>query len=164
VSITRPDGTIHETQLYGVQGAAHILEVDSAGAEVLLPAKRLKTERRKNSDGTWRIYNLWQAPDGGTFREPVIDTDDDKLRKLNRAERLRSIPPTDPDYKELYGRRNDAEAQNRMLDDSLWLGRAHSMGAQRHLLDWLGYGLVVNAVARRRSRLARASQQGPQAA
>jgi hypothetical protein len=36
--------------------------------------------------------------------------------------------------------------------------------AQRHLLDWLGYGLVVNAVARRRSRLARASQQGPQAA
>jgi hypothetical protein len=92
VSITRADGTIHETQLYGVQGAAHILEVDSAGAEVLLPAKRLKTERRKNSDGTWRMYNLWQAPDGGTFREPVIDTDDDKLRKLNRAERLRSIP------------------------------------------------------------------------
>jgi hypothetical protein len=89
----------------------------------LLPAKRLKTERRKNSDGTWRIYNLWQTPDGGTFREPVIDTDDDKLRKLNRAERLRSIPPTDPDYKELYGRRNDAEAQDRMLDDSLRLGR-----------------------------------------
>jgi hypothetical protein len=158
VSITRPDGSIHETQLYGVQGAAHILEVDSSGNEVLLPAKRLKTERRKNSDGTWRMYNLWQAPDGSTFREPVIDTDDDKLRKLNRAERLRSIPPTDPDYKELYGRRNDAEAQNRALDDSLWLGRAHSMGAQRHLLDWLGYGLVVNAVARRRSRLARASR------
>jgi len=38
------------------------------------------------------------------------------------------------------------------------------MDAQRHLLDWLGYGLVVNAVARRRARLARASQQGPQAA
>ncbi len=164
VSVTRPDGTTYETQLYGLQGAAHILEVDSLGNVVLLPAKRLKTERRKNSDGTWRMYNLWQAPDGGTFREPVIDTDDDKLRKLNRAERLRSIPPTDPDYKELYGRRNDAEAQNRMLDDSLWLGRAHSMGAQRHLLDWLGYGLVVNAVARRRSRLARVSEQGPQAA
>jgi hypothetical protein len=62
---------------------------------------------------------------------------------------------TSTTYKELYGRRNDAEAQNRMLDDSLWPGRAHSMGAQRHLLDWLGYGLVVNAVARRRSRLAR---------
>jgi len=69
------------------------------GNEVLLAAKRLKTERRKNSDGTWRMYNLWQAPDGGTFREPVIDTEDDKLRKLNRAERLRSIPPTDVDYK-----------------------------------------------------------------
>ncbi len=164
MSITRPDGTIHETQLYGVQGAAHILEVDSAGAEVLLPAKLLKTERRKNSDGTWRMYNLWQAPGGGTFREPVIDTDEDKLSKLNQAERLRSIPPTDPDYKEIYGRRNDAEAQNRALDDSLWLGRAQSMDAQRHLLDWLGYGLVVNAVARRRARLARASQQGPQAA
>jgi hypothetical protein len=64
----------------------------------------------------------------------------------------------------LYGWRNDAEAQNRALDDSLWLGRAHSLGAQRQLLDWLGYGLVVNAVARRRARLARASRQGPQAA
>jgi hypothetical protein len=164
VSVTRPDGTIYESQLYGVQGAAHILEVDSSGNELLLPAKRLKTERRRNADGTWRMYNLWQAPGGGTFREPVLDTDDDKQRKLNRAERLRSIPPSDPDYKELYGRRNDAEAQNRMLDDSLWLGRAHSMGAQGHLLDWLGYGLVVNAVARRRSRLSRASAEGAQAA
>ena len=57
VSVTRPDGTIYETQLYGIQGAAHILEVDSAGTEVLLPAKRLKTERRKHSDGTWRMCN-----------------------------------------------------------------------------------------------------------
>lgn len=43
-------------------------------------------------------------------------------------------------------------------------GRAHSLGAQRYLLDWLGYGLVVKAVARRRARLARALEQGPQAA
>ena len=38
------------------------------------------------------------------------------------------------------------------LDDTMWLGRCHSYGAQGHLLDWLGYGLMVNAVARHRSR------------
>jgi len=38
------------------------------------------------------------------------------------------------------------------------------MGAQRHLLDWLGYGLVVNAVARRRSRIGRGLAEGTPAA
>ena len=46
----------------------------------------------------------------------------------------------------------------RVTELPIWLGRAHSMGAQRQLLDWLGYGLVVNAVARPRSRLAPTSR------
>ena len=78
---------------------------------MLLPAKRLKTERRKNSDGTWRMYNLWQAPDGGTFREPVIDTEDDNCASSTGPSGSGPSRPPDPDYKELYGRRKDAEAR-----------------------------------------------------
>jgi hypothetical protein len=47
----------------------------------------------------------------------------------------------------LYPRRNDAESINRGLDDSLWLGRAHSLGHARQHVDLLGYALMVNGIA-----------------
>jgi hypothetical protein len=59
--------------------------------------------------------------------------DEDTARKLNRPENLRPIPPGDPDFERLP-RRNDAESINRHLDDTMWLGRAHSIGhARQHL-------------------------------
>ncbi|MCU1358422.1 MAG: hypothetical protein JWM89_3840, partial [Acidimicrobiales bacterium] len=47
------------------------------------------------------------------------------------------IPQTDPDFKRLYRRRNDAESINRALDDTLWLRRAHSVGHARQHLNLL---------------------------
>ena len=41
-------------------------------------------------------------------------------------------------------RRNDAESINRNLEDTLWLGRAHSIGHARQHLNLLGYALMVN--------------------
>ena len=32
---------------------------------------------------------------------------------------MRVIPPSDPDFKSLYARRNDAESINRAIDDSM---------------------------------------------
>ena len=72
--------------------------------------------------------------------------DHDTARKLNRTENLRPIPPTDPDFKRLYPRRNDAESINRDLDDTLYLRRAHSVGHARQHLNLIGYALVVNGV------------------
>jgi hypothetical protein len=37
--------------------------------------------------------------------------DEDAKQKLNRAENLRAIPRTDPDFARLYTRRGDAESQ-----------------------------------------------------
>jgi len=48
---------------------------------------------------------------------------------------IRQIPQTDPDFKALYRRRNDAESINRALDDTLWLRRAHSIGQERQHLN-----------------------------
>ena len=60
---------------------------------------------------------------------------------------MRPIPPTDPDFERLYRRRNDAESINRHLDDTLWLGRAHSLGYTRQHLNLLGFAICVNSVA-----------------
>ena len=64
--------------------------------------------------------------------------------------------PADPDFERLYPRRNDAESINRNLDDTLWLGRAHSIGHARQHLNLLGYALMVNGLALHRHRQRRA--------
>ncbi|MDQ3637679.1 MAG: hypothetical protein M3426_06740, partial [Actinomycetota bacterium] len=46
----------------------------------------------------------------------------------------------------LYSRRNDSESINRGLDDSMWLGRAHSIGHARQHLNLIGYALMVNSL------------------
>ena len=72
--------------------------------------------------------------------------DDDTARRFNRTENVRAIPPSDPDFKALYARRNDAESINRAIDDSMWLSRAHSVGHARHM-NLIGYALMVNSLA-----------------
>lgn len=70
---------------------------------------------------------------------------------VNRSEHLRSIPEGDPDFA-AYSNRNDAESLNAAFNQSLKFERSRSYGAQAHLLDWLGFGLLTNAVARARHR------------
>ncbi|MDQ1521875.1 MAG: hypothetical protein QOI55_2948 [Actinomycetota bacterium] len=79
-------------------------------------------------------------------------TDDDTRRKFNRTENVRPIPADDPDFAPLYRRRNDAESINRGLDDSLWLGRSHSVGHERQRLNLIGFALTINSLARARHR------------
>jgi hypothetical protein len=119
------------------------------------PLERTKVEPRRNADGTYRWYGLYTVPDhpgGGTLRVRLDTTDEDRRRTFNRAEHLRAIPPSDPEYQRLYSRRSDAESINRALDDSSWLGRAHSAGRDRQLLNLLGYALAVNSIALHRHR------------
>jgi hypothetical protein len=40
---------------------------------------------------------------------------EDEARRFNRTENVRPIPPADPDFARLFGRRNDAESINRAL-------------------------------------------------
>ena len=77
---------------------------------------------------------------------------DDTARRFNRTENVRPIPPSDPDFARLYPRRNDAESINRNIEDSLWIGRAHSIGHARQHLNLLGYALMVNGLALHRHR------------
>jgi hypothetical protein len=84
---------------------------------------------------------------GGELRVRFDRTDEDRRTEFSRTEHLRPFPPSDADNKRLYPRRADAESINRALDDSMWLGRAHSAGAKRQLVDLLGFAMMVNSLA-----------------
>ena len=136
-------------------GQLGLIELDENGDGVFVPLVRRKIDRRPNVGGTWRWYGTFDVPaehGGGTVLLRHDTTDEDRRRKFNRTEHVRPIPPADPDYQRLYPRRADSESINRALDDSLWLGRAHSVGGRRQLVDLLGFAIAVNSVALYRAR------------
>lgn len=131
-------------------GAVGTTDYDADGEPRFTPLRRLKTYKRRNADGTWRWYCDYALPASLGVGKAAIrmdTTDDDLARGVNRSENLRIVPPADPDYERIYPLRSDIEACNRQLDDTLWLRRAHSVGARSQLLDLIGYALVYNSVA-----------------
>jgi hypothetical protein len=121
---------------------------DDQGELVFTPLERVRTHRRSDKVGTFRWYNDYRLPDdlgGTTTTVRLHGNDEDAKRKLNRTENLRPIPAGDPDFADLFRTRNDAESINRNLDDTLFLRRAHSVGARRQLVNMLGYALMVNS-------------------
>jgi hypothetical protein len=152
------DGTSEEVELWTHGGRLCRVEFTDDGTRHLAPLNRTATLIRPNKDGTYRSYVQYEVPDprGGrskTHREATCGTTKDKGKsKYWRAENIRQVPPGDPDYQRIAGRRSDAESINRHLDDSLYLRRAHSIGAQRQLYDLIAYARTVNALALHRHR------------
>jgi len=113
--------------------------------------------RMKSDRGLYRWYNDYRLPEhlgGGQITVRLHQDKDDRVRKFNRTENVRPIPPSDPDFPRLYGRRNDSESLNRSLEDTLFLGRAHSLGWRRQQVEMLGWALMVNALTMARHRAA----------
>ena len=136
--------------LYARGGAVGIGELTETGDLTFTELPRIRTHRNRDKNGKYRWYNDYQLPDrydDQTITVRLHGNADDAARKFNRTENVRPIPPTDPDFARLYPRRNDAESINRNLDDTLWLGRAHSIGHARQHLNLLGYALMVNGLA-----------------
>lgn len=110
----------------------------------------VETKALTATDGTQPRVDLYAR--GGTIGIGTITVRlhadaSDAARKFNRTENVRPIPPDDPGFAKLFQRRNDAESINRNIEDSLWIGRAHSLGHRRQTLNLLGYALMVNSLA-----------------
>jgi hypothetical protein len=149
-TVPHPDDPDRLLSIYAVDGALGVTDYDADGEPHFTPLRRLKTYKRRNADGTWRWYCDYALPaslGGGKVTIRMDTTDEDLARGVNRSENLRIVPPADPDYDRIYPLRSDIEACNRQLDDTLWLRRAHSVGAPAQLLDLVGYALVYNSVA-----------------
>lgn len=141
--------------LFARAGAIGIVEMDEAGEPHFFELERFRTHRFASRGGTYRWYNDYRLP--ASIGEGVVTVrlhgdEEDAERGFNRTENVRAIPPSDPDFAKLYARRNDAESLNRGLEDTLYLGRAHSVGANKQLVEILGWALMVNSLTLARSR------------
>jgi len=158
--VIRPDGTKVTVRLFARAGAIGILRVSVNGQQLFQVLPRVRTHRARDASGRYRWYNDYSLPEGdggGTITVRLHGNTEDRERRLNRTENVRPIPPSDPDFGAIYARRNDAESINRGLDDSLYLGRAHSRGQLRQQVELLAYALVVNSVAISEHRRRRAA-------
>jgi hypothetical protein len=139
--------------LYARGGAIGFAEPDETGDLAFSPLRRTRTRRTRDKSGLYRWYNDYELPASlGEITVRLHANEHDKARGLNRTENVRPIPQGDPDFARLYARRNDAESINRALDDTLYLGRAHSVGRRRQLVEVLGYAVTVNSLALHRHR------------
>jgi hypothetical protein len=154
-TIQLPDGRSTDVRLYARDGTIGIGTLTDTGDLHFTPLERVRTHRNQDRNRKYRWYNDYRLPHhygGGIITVRLHGTDDDARRKFNRTENVRPIPADDPDFAPLYRRRNDAESINRGLDDSLWLGRAHSVGHERQHLNLIGFALMINSLARARHR------------
>jgi hypothetical protein len=147
-TITTPTGE-QTISLFAQGGAVGISVLTDTGKRTFVALERVRTHRNTDKGG-YRWYNDYRLPEasgGGTITVRLHGNADDEKRKFNRTENIRQIPQSDPDFRRLYRRRNDAESINRALDDTLWLRRAHSVGHARQHLNLLTYALTVNSLA-----------------
>ena len=156
--VTQPDGSTVTVRLFSKAGAIGIMRPTEAGELQFTPLVRKRTHRMKAAEsGLYRWYNDYRLPEhlgGGQITVRLHQDDEDRRCRFNRTENVRPIPPSDPDFPRLYGRRNDSESLNRSLEDTLFLGRAHSLGWRRQQVEMLGWALMVNALTMARHRAA----------
>jgi hypothetical protein len=146
------DGSSEIVELWYRGGGVCQRVVTGDGDVVLDPLERLETQIRHNRDGTYRSYVVYRVPNprGGAPKEIRLRTYtnvEDRAAGFNRSENVRQIPPGDPSYEAVYGRREDAESINRAIDDHGYLQRARSVGAETQLFDLLCHAIRTNLIA-----------------
>ncbi|MEX1046446.1 MAG: hypothetical protein WD757_03060 [Actinomycetota bacterium] len=160
--IASADGSALTVRLFSKAGAIGIMRPTETGELRFIPLVRKRTHRMRAANGLYRWYNDYRLPEhlgGGQITVRLHQDNEDRKRKFNRTENVRPIPPSDPDFPRLYGRRNDSESLNRGLEDTLFLGRAHSLGWRRQQVEMIGWALMVNALTLARHRAAEGLQQ-----
>jgi len=149
-AVTLPDGSSTTLRLFARAGAIGIVELTERGEHSFCELRRIRTHRMADKGGRYRWYNGYALPvryGGASVTVRLHGTEEDAARRFNRTENVRVIPPSDPYFPQLYARRNDAESINRGVVDSMYLGRAHSVGHRRQRVNLLGYALMVNSLS-----------------
>jgi hypothetical protein len=116
------------------------------------PLRKLVSNRREHVHEGVTTYSahlefLVPCAEHGAFMvdfDISLPTSDDvPMRSI--AAQVRPLADTDPPYKKVYGRRNDAEAVNAWLKRVMRNGRARSMDRHAQTIDHVGIGLMINA-------------------
>jgi len=152
--VTLQDGRTEHVPVFAKDGAAGTGRLNDEGELTSLPIEHVRNQRFERAAG-FRWYAQYRLPvefDGKEITVRLDVSDEDAKRKLDRAEDLRAIPRSSPDFARLYARRGDAESVSRALEDTLYMNRAHSEGHLRQTADLLGFALMVNSLTHARHR------------
>ena len=130
-----------------IDGHPHLREVDVDGEIHDRFLKRIQTKcKESRRDGTYSWYSRYPVPEdlgGGEVWLRHLSDDDDRRNKFNREENLRVISPLDDVFPPMHGRRQDSEAINDLIEQTLWKNRAHSYGADRQFWDLVGLAMLM---------------------
>jgi hypothetical protein len=140
-----PCGRDHE--LVSEDGDLHEQFLLDTGEHFTRPLARKRLHSRPSGQGcAWYTEHLLSCGNTLTTR---IDFGGDPVRKRrNTAERVRQHPPDSSVYQQMYGRREEAESTNNIIDRTLYGGRMIAHTANRQLLVMLGFMLARNTLAR----------------
>jgi hypothetical protein len=113
------------------------------GQRLWQPLERVQTKRRGTTlYGNWRIPELEAVSPhlrGMTALIRQSSTDDERATGKRRTRALRTIPPTDTDWRRLFGGREDTESMHNNMKEK-WFGRrVRAVGLERRELQLRGY-------------------------
>jgi hypothetical protein len=121
------------------------IQVVVDGKRMWQPLERIQTKRRGNT-----IYGHWRIPELEAVSAHLqglstwirhSSTDDERANGNRRTRALRTIPPTDPDWRSLFGGREDTESMHNNMKEK-WFGRrVRAVGLERRELQLRGYQL-----------------------
>ena len=162
-TFTTRDGTQRRLAVTAVDGRVCITATDSDGEQWYLPLTlaQVKHERRAGRilvATHRRVPEHPLAPTGlaaATVRIPLNARDDASAAGLSRS--LRVFAESDPQFRALFGRREDAESINGGLKARLWNKRSPALGHNNVAFSVLAYQLhqLITAATAHQQRTTR---------
>lgn len=143
--LRRDDGTVEDVLIETFEGRPYVMEIGVDGSQVPMPLVLHKI-KKSTQRGNHRFYGDYDFEGVGTVRIRFHQTDEDRVAKMNRPERLHPYPIKTDHGRALYGRRPDAESMNRQFEDACWQGRAPGYGQTTVLLGAVGWAFAQNCM------------------
>lgn len=143
------DGTSKSLVVWAVDGSPCI-ETVVDGEKKLLQLARQQTVRRRGKK-KWTLYTIWRIPDSpgmpphlqsATTMIRHEPTQSEIEKGKPRTNVLRTIAEGDPEFRELFGRREDTESMHHNLKSRLTDRRARCVGLDRNLLNLRAYQML----------------------
>jgi hypothetical protein len=139
---TKPQGRTQMLTVTAFDGTPGI-QVVIDGQRMFQPLERVQTKRRGTT-----IYGYWRIPEHPSVRAHLqglitmirhSSTADERANNKRRTRALRTIPPTDADWKMLFGGREDTESMHNNMKEK-WFGRrVRAVGLERREMQLRGY-------------------------
>lgn len=96
-----------------VGGVPHTRALDDKGEERMIPLAINRYMIRRNADGSFRQYHVYEMPCAYGDFECTLNLFPKETGTENLGEFTRYFPPGSPQFNYLYGRRNDTESWHR---------------------------------------------------